>query len=74
MTTSGSEYIAETIVALATPPGRGGVGIIRISGPDVYKVAKSMLGHIPEHRKAEFLKFNDSSGNRFYNQMLYFNI
>ncbi len=61
MTTSGSEYIAETIVALATPPGRGGVGIIRISGPDVYKVAKSMLGHIPEHRKAEFLKFKDSS-------------
>ena len=62
MTTPEFEYLSETIVALATPPGRGGVGIIRISGPDVYKVAKSILGHTPEHRKAEFLKFKDSSG------------
>ena len=28
----------DTIVALATPPGRGGVGIVRLSGPDAYRI------------------------------------
>lgn len=31
-----------TIVAIATPPGRGGVGIIRLSGKDAYSIAKSL--------------------------------
>lgn len=52
----------ETIVALATPPGRGGVGIIRVSGPDVELIAKSILGVIPEPRKAEYLSFKDNHG------------
>ena len=32
-----------TIFALATPPGRGGIGVVRISGPDASKVWKHML-------------------------------
>jgi tRNA modification GTPase len=34
----------ETIVAQATPPGRGGVGIIRISGPKAYSIAMALNG------------------------------
>ncbi|MCW8409074.1 tRNA uridine-5-carboxymethylaminomethyl(34) synthesis GTPase MnmE [Legionella sp. PATHC035] len=36
---------AETIVAIATPPGRGGVGIIRLSGPEAYPIAVLLNGN-----------------------------
>jgi tRNA modification GTPase len=36
-------YQNETIVAIATPPGRGGVGIVRLSGPDATRIAEPML-------------------------------
>ncbi|KGJ98778.1 tRNA uridine-5-carboxymethylaminomethyl(34) synthesis GTPase MnmE [Thalassotalea sp. ND16A] len=49
----------ETIAAQATPPGRGGVGIIRVSGPLAQTVAKQLLGKVPEIRKAEYLPFLD---------------
>ncbi|OUS26654.1 tRNA uridine-5-carboxymethylaminomethyl(34) synthesis GTPase MnmE [Thalassotalea sp. 42_200_T64] len=49
----------ETIAAQATPPGRGGVGIIRVSGPLAQTVAKQLLGKVPEIRKAEYLPFYD---------------
>lgn len=52
----------ETIAALATPPGRGGVGIIRISGPLVTTIAKSVLGQTPAPRQAEYLPYLDESG------------
>lgn len=35
----------DTIVAIATPPGRGGVGIIRLSGPQAYSIAVSLNGN-----------------------------
>jgi len=54
-------YQKETIAAQATAPGRGGVGIIRISGPEVKSVAQAILGKIPEVRKAEYLPFNDAN-------------
>jgi len=54
---------SETIVALATPQGRGGVGIVRISGPDAEHIAIAILGVMPEHRKAEYLAFKDAAGN-----------
>lgn len=49
----------ETISAQATAPGRGGVGIIRISGPLAKTVAQAILGKVPEIRKAEYLPFKD---------------
>ena len=52
----------ETIAAQATAPGRGGVGIIRVSGPEVENVANAILGKIPELRKAEYLTFKDQAG------------
>ena len=44
--------MSETIVAQATAPGRGGVGIIRVSGPEVETVAKAILGKVPKLRYA----------------------
>jgi len=50
----------ETIAAQATPPGRGGVGIIRVSGPKAKEVAQAILGKVPEVRKAEYLPFKNT--------------
>ena len=47
----------DTIAAIATPPGRGGVGIIRISGPRCQAIATSILGKVPQPRQAEYLPF-----------------
>jgi tRNA modification GTPase len=52
----------ETIVALATPPGRGGVAIVRISGSNVLKIARALLHEIPKPRYALFTSFNDHDG------------
>lgn len=41
------ELSNDTIVAQATPPGRGGVGIVRVSGPATKAIAEAMLGHCP---------------------------
>lgn len=49
----------ETIIAQATPPGRGGVGIIRISGAKTELVAQAILNKIPTVRKADYLSFLD---------------
>lgn len=53
----------ETIAAIATPPGRGGIGIIRVSGPIVPILAQSILGFLPKPRIAEFCLFQDKNGN-----------
>ena len=50
----------DTIAAQATPSGRGGIGIVRISGPQVKACAEKMLGHCPKPRYAEYLPFKDS--------------
>ncbi|MBD3609705.1 MAG: tRNA uridine-5-carboxymethylaminomethyl(34) synthesis GTPase MnmE, partial [Gammaproteobacteria bacterium] len=52
----------DTIAAIATPPGRGGVGIIRLSGPGVKGIAEQTLGHVPAPRQAEYLAFKDEQG------------
>jgi len=47
----------ETIAALATPPGQGGVGIVRVSGPKSAAIARAMLGQLPLPRQACYLDF-----------------
>ena len=49
----------DTIAAIATPPGRGGIGIVRLSGSKVPEIAARLLGHLPEPRSAVFGKFLD---------------
>ncbi|MFW0928665.1 tRNA uridine-5-carboxymethylaminomethyl(34) synthesis GTPase MnmE [Providencia sp. VP23HZSY-1] len=55
--------INDTIVAQATPPGRGGVGILRISGPKAALVAETVLGKLPKPRYADYLPFRDVEGS-----------
>ncbi len=50
----------DTIVAAATPPGRGGVGIVRVSGPKTPEFAAIVLGELPVPRRATFARFLDA--------------
>ncbi len=54
---------AETIAAIATAPGRGGIGIVRISGPGVRSIAQALLGRLPRPRYACFVIFRDATGS-----------
>lgn len=51
-----------TITAIATPPGRGGVGVIRLSGPKAFTIAEALTKKIlPEPRMAGFRQFYDAA-------------
>ncbi|OOZ37556.1 tRNA uridine-5-carboxymethylaminomethyl(34) synthesis GTPase MnmE [Solemya velesiana gill symbiont] len=52
----------DTIAAIATPPGMGGVGIIRISGKLVPSIAEQIIGRLPDPRLASFARFRDAVG------------
>ncbi|HEY0211572.1 tRNA uridine-5-carboxymethylaminomethyl(34) synthesis GTPase MnmE [Acerihabitans sp.] len=52
----------DTIVAQATPPGRGGVGMLRVSGPMAAGVAQAVLGKLPKPRYADYLPFRAVDG------------
>lgn len=47
----------DTIAAIATPPGRGGVSIVRISGSRASSIAERMLGQVPKPRQAVLALF-----------------
>jgi tRNA modification GTPase len=51
----------DTIAAIATPPGRGGIGVIRISGPTVPDLLPALLGRTPPPRQAHFGPFLDAN-------------
>jgi tRNA modification GTPase len=53
----------DTIVAPATPPGRGGIGIVRVSGRGTRHIATAILGRLPAPRHATVSVFSDSNGN-----------
>jgi tRNA modification GTPase len=53
---------ADTIVAIATPVGRGGVGVIRLSGPRARELLQNMTQCVPEPRQARFARFHDRAG------------
>jgi len=52
----------DTIAAIATAPGRGGVGIIRVSGPQVLDIARQILGFEPRPRYAHYGPFKAADG------------
>ena len=54
---------AETIAAVATAQGRGGVGVVRISGRDVQALANGILGSLPKPRHATYGNFLDDKGD-----------
>ena len=53
----------ETIVALATPHGRGGIAVIRVSGSTIQRIATQLLGRVPKKRYAEYLSFLSEDGS-----------
>ena len=52
----------DTIAAIATAAGRGGIGIVRLSGPDAAKFAAALLGRCPAPRVATYAKFLGDAG------------
>jgi tRNA modification GTPase len=53
----------DTIVAAASPPGRGGVGVVRLSGPKTPQIAATLVGDLPAPRHATLSRFLDAAGN-----------
>jgi len=54
---------SDTIAAIATPPGRGGIGVARVSGPAVPAIAAALLGELPAPRQAVFRRFRADDGS-----------
>lgn len=52
----------DLIAAIATAPGRGGVGVIRLSGPHLGKLAAVLAGRVPTPRMATLTTFRDEEG------------
>jgi tRNA modification GTPase len=57
------KYDADTIAAIATPPGRGGVGVIRISGSGLMPMARALCGREPTIRRAAIADFRAADGH-----------
>lgn len=53
---------SDTIAAIASAPGRGAVGVIRVSGPHVPQIAESIIGHLPAPRVAQVAQFLAADG------------
>ena len=52
----------DLIAAIATAPGRGGVGVVRVSGAEIAPFATAILGRQPEPRRATYTRFFDRDG------------
>ena len=54
---------ADTIAAIATAPGAGGIGVVRVSGDAAAGIARTLLGRAPRARHAHFAVFADADGS-----------
>ncbi|HAO33037.1 MAG TPA: tRNA uridine-5-carboxymethylaminomethyl(34) synthesis GTPase MnmE, partial [Candidatus Competibacteraceae bacterium] len=54
--------MTDTIAAVATPPGRGGIGVVRVSGPRSAAIAEAICGRLPEPRQAIVRRFRSGEG------------
>jgi len=52
----------DTIAAIATPAGRGGIGVVRISGPRAADIARALIGALPSPRRVRLCAFRDARG------------
>ncbi|MBT5559801.1 MAG: tRNA uridine-5-carboxymethylaminomethyl(34) synthesis GTPase MnmE [Proteobacteria bacterium] len=55
--------IADTIAAISTPTGVGGVGVLRLSGAKAHAIGKMVAGKIPNTGEFSYRRFQDASGN-----------
>ena len=58
----GAREAGGTIVACATPPGRGGVSVLRVSGEAARGIAIALLGEVPRPRMATLASLRDAAG------------
>src|SRR6266849_3543271 len=58
------DVVRDTIAAIATPSGRAGIGVVRLSGARVPQIAALLLGKLPEPRRATYAVFRDARGER----------
>lgn len=56
------DYIQDTIIAAATPPGIGGIAVVRLSGPDANDICTRMTGVLPPPREALLVHIADAAG------------
>ncbi|HUQ76519.1 MAG TPA: tRNA uridine-5-carboxymethylaminomethyl(34) synthesis GTPase MnmE [Burkholderiales bacterium] len=56
------EVARDTIAAVATAPGRGGIGVVRLSGPAVSDIAQRVIGTLPAARHATSARFKNDAG------------
>jgi tRNA modification GTPase len=54
---------ADTIAAIATAPGAGGIGIVRVSGPQCQYIARQIAGKCPPPRHAAYEDFRAEDGS-----------
>ena len=54
----------DTIAAIATPQGTGGISVVRVSGPNVGAVASQVSGRLPKPRQASLRPFAGSDGHQ----------
>ncbi|WP_314101226.1 tRNA uridine-5-carboxymethylaminomethyl(34) synthesis GTPase MnmE [uncultured Stenotrophomonas sp.] len=52
----------DTIVAIATAPGAGGVGMLRVSGPQALRIARALGCPALQPRHAHYARFRDAAG------------
>src|SRR5574341_1024939 len=55
-------HAPDTIAAIATPPGRGAIGIVRVSGARAPEIARRLLGRLPQPRVATYARARDGAG------------
>ncbi|MGH8191355.1 MAG: tRNA uridine-5-carboxymethylaminomethyl(34) synthesis GTPase MnmE, partial [Rhodanobacteraceae bacterium] len=55
-------HAADAIVAIATPMGCGGIGVVRISGAALHEIAVGLCGGVPEPRHARLVEFLEADG------------
>ncbi len=58
-----TELTTDLIAAIATAPGRGGIGVVRISGADLAAVVEGLIGRYPAPRQATLAAFRDAAGS-----------
>lgn len=61
MPKTNSDLYTDTICAIATPRGTGGVGIVRISGPLTKTISVKIIGEVPPPRYAYYSTFSDNN-------------
>ena len=57
-----ADPVHDTIAAIATPSGRGGIGVVRVSGNGAPAIAEAIAGSLPEPRRATLVTMRDAGG------------